>query len=39
MDCGGFVVFGERSVLLVEELNGAELAAAQSGERCRQPTA
>jgi hypothetical protein len=32
MHRGGFVVFGEGSVVLVEELDGAELAAVQGGK-------
>jgi hypothetical protein len=44
LDCGrrhlgemnedGLVAFGEGSVLLVEELDGTELAAVEGGQRC-----
>ena len=38
MDEGGLVVRGEAPILLVEELDGAELAAVQGGQRCGEPS-
>jgi hypothetical protein len=38
MNEGGLVVRGKSSLLLVEELDGPELAAFQCGQRCGEPS-